>query len=263
MRAPACRGGHAAVAVPWRSSLPRSRFPAARRRSAPPCRLPWVLSGWDHVARDEGLVAWPCGAVAAGGRAGRAPEAQVSGDQIPNDHAEELGECFAAYAPGLFGYACALTRGDHALADDLVQSAFMAAARQWPTVRCLCDGQRLRWLQTTVGNLAVSAFRRNKAFGDRLPRLEAAFRLAPADTHAEAVSGIALQRCWRAIEALPPQQHAVAVMRWLFAMTNSQIAAALGIADGTVAAHLSAVRGKLKAALGPYDPFGSQDGPPS
>jgi len=187
----------------------------------------------------------------------------VSGDQIPNDHADELGECFAAYAPGLFGYACALTRGDHALADDLVQSAFMAAARQWPTVRCLCDGQRLRWLQTTVGNLAVSAFRRNKAFGDRLPRLEAAFRLAPADTHAEAVSGIALERCWRAIEALPPQQHAVAVMRWLFAMTNRQIAAALGIADGTVAAHLSAVRGKLKAALGPYDPFGSEDGPPT
>ena len=91
--------------------------------------------------------------------------------------------------------------------------------------------QRLRWLHTTVGNLAISAFRRNEAFGDRLPRLEAAFRPAPADTHAEAVSGIALERCWRAIEALPPQQHAVAVMRWLFAMTNSQIAAALGIAE--------------------------------
>ena len=42
-------------------------------------------------------------------------------------------------------------------------------------------------------------------------------------------------------------------------MTNRQIAAALGIADGTVSAHLSAVRGKLKTALGPYDPFGSED----
>jgi RNA polymerase sigma-70 factor (ECF subfamily) len=187
----------------------------------------------------------------------------VSGDQIPKDHADEVGDCFAAYAPGLFGYACALTRGDHALADDLVQSTFMAAARQWPTLRRLCDAQRLRWLQTTAGNLAISTFRRNEAFGDRLPRLEAVFRPVPADTHAEAVAGIALQRCWRAIGALPPQQHAVAVMRWLFAMTNRQIAAALGIADGTVAAHLSAVRGKLRAALGPYDPFGSEDGPSS
>ena len=139
----------------------------------------------------------------------------------------------------------------------------MAAARQWPTMRCLNDAQRLRWLHTTVGNLAISVFRRHEAFGDRLPRLEAMSRPAPADTHAQAVSGIALERCWRAIQALPPQQHVVAVMRWLFGMTNSQIAAALGIAGGTVAAHLSAVRGKLKTALGPYDPFGSEDRPSS
>jgi len=191
------------------------------------------------------------------------PEAQVSGDKIPEHHAEELADCFAAYAPGLFGYACALTRGDHALADDLVQSAFIAAARQWPALRCLGDAQRRRWLHTTAGHLAVSTFRRNQALGARLPRLEAVFRPPPADTHADAVSGIALERCWQAIAALPPQQHAVAVMRWLLAMTNSQIAAELGIAGGTVAAHLSAVRGKLKAALGPYDPFDSQDGPSS
>ncbi len=66
----------------------------------------------------------------------------MSGDQIPKEVADELGECFAAYAPGLFGYACALTRGDHALADDLVQAAFMAAARQWSALRCLRDAQR-------------------------------------------------------------------------------------------------------------------------
>ena len=84
-----------------------------------------------------------------------------------------------------------------------------------------------------------------------------------ADTEADAVSAIALERCWRIIQALPPQQHAVAVMRWLLGMTNSEIAARLDIADGTVAAHLSAVRGKLQAALGPYDPFGSEDGPAS
>jgi RNA polymerase sigma-70 factor, ECF subfamily len=184
----------------------------------------------------------------------------MSGEKIPKDHAEELADCFAAYAAGLFGYACALTRGDHALADDLVQSAFMVAARQWSTMRCLRDAQRLRWLQTTVANLAVSMFRRNQAFGDRLPRLEAVSRPRPADTHVEAVSGIALERCWRVIQDLPPQQHAVAVMRWLLAMTNTEIAAALGIADGTVAAHLSAVRGKLKAGLGPYNPFGEDGG---
>jgi RNA polymerase sigma factor (sigma-70 family) len=179
---------------------------------------------------------------------------------IPEEHAGELGDCFAAYARGLFGYACALTRGDHALADDLVQSTFVVAARQWSTMRCLCEAQRLRWLQTTVGHLAISGFRHNGALDDRLPRLEAVSRPPPADTHADAVSAIALQRCWQAIQALPPQQHTVAVMRWLFGMTNREIAARLGVADGTVAAHLSAVRRKLKAALGPYDPFSSEDG---
>ncbi len=187
----------------------------------------------------------------------------MNDDRIPKEYADELGDCFAAHAPRLFGYACALTRGDQALADDLVQSTFVAAARQWSTMRCLCDAQRWCWLQTTVGHLAVSSFRRNGALGDRLPRLEARSRPAPADTHADALSAIALQRCWQTIQDLPPQQHAVAVMRWLFAMTNSEIAARLGIAAGTVAAHLSTVRGKLKAALGPYDPFGSEDGPSS
>jgi DNA-directed RNA polymerase specialized sigma24 family protein len=43
-------------------------------------------------------------------------------------------------------------------------------------------------------------------------------------------------------------------------MTTSEIAAALQIAEGTVAAHLSAVRAKLRAGLGPYDPFGGEDG---
>jgi RNA polymerase sigma-70 factor, ECF subfamily len=184
----------------------------------------------------------------------------VSGDHIPRDHAAELGDCFVAHATGLFGYACALTRGDRALADDLVQATFMAAAGQWSVMRCLCEAQRLRWLQTTAGHLAISRFRRNAAFGDRLPRLEAASRPPPPDTHAQALSGIALERCWRAIEALPPQQHAVAVMRWLLGMTNSQIAAELGVAGGTVAAHLSAVRSKLRASMGPYDPFGNEDG---
>jgi len=184
----------------------------------------------------------------------------VSGDKIPEHYVAELADCFAAHAPGVFGYACVLTCGDRALAEDLVQSAFVAAAGQWPIVRCLCDAQRVSWLYTTAGHLAVSVFRHHDAFRGRLQQLEALYRPPPPDTHAEAVSGIALERCWQAIQALPPQQHAVAVMRWRLAMSTCEIAAALDIAEGTVAAHLSAVRAKLRAALGPYDPFGGEEG---
>jgi RNA polymerase sigma-70 factor, ECF subfamily len=184
----------------------------------------------------------------------------MSGDKIPEDHVAELADCFTAHAPGVFGYACVLACGDRALAEDLVQSAFAAAAGQWSTLRCLCNAQRVSWLYTTVSHLAVSVFRQHDAFRARLQRLEELYRAPSPDTHDDAVSGIALQRCWRAIQALPAQQHAVAVMRWLMAMKTSEIAAQLGIAEGTVAAHLSAVSAKLRAALGPYDPFGGQDG---
>jgi RNA polymerase sigma factor (sigma-70 family) len=183
----------------------------------------------------------------------------VTNEEIPRAHAQELAGCFATHAKVLFGCGCFLTRGDRALADDLVQDTFMAAARQWSILRCRNEAQRLGWLRTTIGNLAISVFRRNEAFRDRLAELEALYRPPAADTHAAAASAITLERCWQTIQALPPQQHAIAVMRWLLGMKNSEIAANLGIAEGTVAAHLCTVRGKLRARLGPYDPFSGDE----
>ena len=183
----------------------------------------------------------------------------MTNEEIPRAHAQELAGCFATHAKVLFGCGCFLSRGDRALADDLVQDTFMAAARQWSILRCRNEAQRLGWLRTTIGNLAISVFRRNEAFRDRLAELEALYRPPAADTHAAAASAITLERCWQTIQALPPQQHAIAVMRWLLGMKNSEIAANLGIAEGTVAAHLCTVRGKLRARLGPYDPFSGDE----
>src|ERR1700753_1841837 len=79
-------------------------------------------------------------------------EVQVSEARIPKDQVGELADCFVSYARGLFGYACVLTRGDRALADDLVQSAFVAAAGQWVMVRGLNEPQRLSWLRSALGH---------------------------------------------------------------------------------------------------------------
>jgi RNA polymerase sigma-70 factor (ECF subfamily) len=138
----------------------------------------------------------------------------VCEERISRRDAAELAACFAAHAGGLFGYACVLTRGDRTLADDLVQAGFEAAARAWDTLRCLADEQRRAWLRTTIANIAVSSFRREAAWRDRLPRIEAQYRRAPVDIPELAYASIVLERCWQIIQDMPDRQHAVAVLRW-------------------------------------------------
>ena len=55
----------------------------------------------------------------------------MSVGKIPPHEAQELEACFRAHASYLFGRACVLTCGDQALAHDLVQAAFEAAAMTW------------------------------------------------------------------------------------------------------------------------------------
>lgn len=173
--------------------------------------------------------------------------------------AEELAACFTGCARELFGYACVLVRGDQALADDLVQATFEAAGRAWCTVGSLAEDRRRGWLRATLANIAVSGFRREAAFRDRLPRIEARYRQTEADTPAQALSSIALERCWEIIQGLPERQHVVAVLRWQQDMKEGEIAAALGISEKTVSAHLHRARRKLIAALGPDCPGGCDD----
>jgi len=185
----------------------------------------------------------------------------VSEGKISPHDAEELAACFSAHARELFGYACALSREDRALAEDLVQAAFEAAGRAWHGLRCLAEEQRRGWLRRTLANIAVSGFRREAAFRDRLPRIEALYRKIQADPGPpeQAFSSIALERCWRIIQDLPERQQAVALLRWQLDMKEGEIAAVLGIAEKTVSAHLSRVRRKLITQLGPDYPFNDDD----
>jgi RNA polymerase sigma factor (sigma-70 family) len=179
----------------------------------------------------------------------------VSDGRISPEEAEELTACFTAEARNLFGYACWLTRGDQALAHDLVQAAFEAAARKWQDLRSMAEEQRCGWLRKTLANTAVNGFRREAAFRDRLPRIEALYRKIQADPPEQAFSSIALERCWRIIQGLPERQHAVALLRWGLDMKEGEIAAVLNMAEKTVSVHLHRVRRKLIEQLGPDYPF--------
>jgi RNA polymerase sigma-70 factor (ECF subfamily) len=176
----------------------------------------------------------------------------------PHD-AAELAACFRAHARRLFGFACVLARGDQALADDLVQATFEAAARVWHTLRGLAEDQLRGWLRSTLANIAASGFRREAAFRDRLPQIEELYRDTQADPAEQALSSIVLERCWRIIEAMPKGQHVVAVLRWQLGMKEAEIAAVLGIAESTVSAQLHRARRKLIEQLGPDHPFARDD----
>jgi RNA polymerase sigma factor (sigma-70 family) len=179
----------------------------------------------------------------------------VSEGKISPREAQELDACFRAEASELFGYACVLTRGDQALAHDLVQAAFEAAARAWSGLRDMSSEQRGAWLRRTVANIGATGVRREMAFRDRLSRIELLYRKVPADPLEQAISVITLDRCWQVIQGLPERQHAAALLRWGLDMKQEEIAAVLGITEKTVSVHLYRVRRKLLLHLGADYPF--------
>jgi RNA polymerase sigma factor (sigma-70 family) len=57
----------------------------------------------------------------------------------------------------------------------------------------------------------------------------------------------------RALEALPRRQREVAVLRYLLEMSTAEVAAALGITEGTVKSSLARARAHLVEALAVHD----------
>jgi len=180
--------------------------------------------------------------------------------KIPQPYVAELSWFFEAHDRWLFGHACVRTHGDRELAADLVQDTFEAAARAWATLRGRADGRQRAWLLGTLGNKDISDFRRKEAFRRRQPDIQARYQASAADTAAQALNAIALERARKIIEDMPPRQRKVALMRWQDRMKASEIAAELGVAEGTVHAHLHTARDKLIAGLERYYPFGPDSG---
>jgi len=185
----------------------------------------------------------------------------VTDGRISPRYAAELAACFEANARELFGYARVLAREDRTLAEDLVQQAFEAACWAWQGLRALAEEQRRYWLRKTLANIAMSGFRREAAFRERMPRIEIRYRKTQADPAEQAFSAIKLERCWRIIEGMPKRQHAVALLRWRLDMKEADIAAILNMKPKTVSVHLHRARRALIAELGPDNPVtGGPDG---
>jgi RNA polymerase sigma-70 factor, ECF subfamily len=180
--------------------------------------------------------------------------------RIPRCHVAELSCFFAAHDHWLFGHACVRTHGDRELAADLVQDTFEAAARAWAMLRDFASGRQRAWLLGTLAKKDISDFRRQEAFRRRHADIHARYQATAADTAAQALNAIALERARQIIGQMPPRQKEISLMRWRDHMKTAEIAVTLGVAEGTVHAHLHTARAKLIAGLERYYPFGSSNG---
>jgi RNA polymerase sigma-70 factor (sigma-E family) len=150
-----------------------------------------------------------------------------------------LEELYADHAPRAVRLARRIT-GDRALAEDLVQEAFVRLATRFPDLRE--PGAFGGYLKTTVTNLARSHFRRAKVERTYLQRHA---RVPVTDSAPE--SDLELLD---AIMRLPSRQRAAITLRYYEDLPVAQVAEVLGCPAGTVKSLVSRGIDRLRRELG-------------
>lgn len=154
---------------------------------------------------------------------------------------DDFAEFYQAYRDRCLRAVLA-TVGDRALAEDLVAEAFARAWASWRTVSRHPAPQA--WVVRTAYNTHVSWWRRRR----REVRLDGHDRAAPGG-----VDGGVDQAVLAALRRLPARQRDVVVLRVFLDLDTQATATALGIAPGTVTAHLSRAVASLREWLTTVD----------
>lgn len=145
--------------------------------------------------------------------------------------------------PALVAYARMLTGGDLAAAEDIVQDAIV---RSFARTRGFADQHHA---ENYVRRAIMSAFIDTHRSRSRLVRAYSRSAERDAVQGHEAAVGAATD-VERALATLAPRERACAVLKFYDDLTIAQIAARLGIADGTVKRYLSDASAHLAAVLG-------------
>jgi RNA polymerase sigma-70 factor (sigma-E family) len=152
-----------------------------------------------------------------------------------------LGELYLRHADAAVRLAYLLT-GDRALAEDLVQDAFVRLAGRLAHLRD--EGAFEAYLRRTVVNLARSHWRR---LGVERAHLERAARAPRAQaSHPDPDDRDAL---WHALGGLPPRQRAALVLRFYEDLSERQIAEILRCRPGTVKSLVSRGLARLRTQI--------------
>jgi RNA polymerase sigma-70 factor (ECF subfamily) len=132
--------------------------------------------------------------------------------------------------------------GDDGQADDLVQDALVRAFGR--PLRAPRTGAAEGYLRVIMVNLFIDGTRRRTRWHRAMPLLAGTGATPdPAERVAERDSVLA------ALRVLPPRERACLVLRYYADLPVTEIAAALGTAEGTVRRYLSDATAKMGAQL--------------
>jgi DNA-directed RNA polymerase specialized sigma24 family protein len=130
--------------------------------------------------------------------------------------------------------------GERAEAEDVLQEALARACAHFH--RLDQPGALEAWFYRTVTNLCVSALRRRRV-------RRALLRLWPGDARVPAPSAEGA-RLARALDRLPARQRVALELRYGQELAPADIAALLGVGEGTVKTHLARGLSRLRQELG-------------
>jgi RNA polymerase sigma-70 factor (ECF subfamily) len=157
--------------------------------------------------------------------------------------AASFGALVRAHQSALRGFLRRLTRGDHALADDLAQETFLEAWRKLAQFRG--DSPFAAWLYAIAWSRFLRAARRRK-----LEPLE--------NENGEAVlpegGSIAKLDMEKAMACLRPPERAALTLCFALGMPHGEAAIALAMPLGTLKSHIARGREKLKTLLKDHAP---------
>jgi RNA polymerase sigma-70 factor (ECF subfamily) len=139
--------------------------------------------------------------------------------------------------------ALTLALADRARAEDAAQDAFAKAYRQWKRVAMM--DRPVAWVYVVALNGARKELRRDQAAP--VPEL----RGSVADHAGPAAVKVSVRD---ALDVLAPRQRVAIVLRYLGDLQVSEVAKAMGCAEGTAKATLHTALAKLRTHLGTLDP---------
>lgn len=168
-----------------------------------------------------------------------------SGDEAQSEDGatvRELDDVVRTHLPGLLRYATVLTGDGHAAAD-LVQEVLLRAHQRWTRIALM--GRPDLYLRRMVTNEHLSWRRRWHVRTIRPVSDDVlAAHADPLRDHAHRV--VEDDEMWQRLDALPPRQRTVLVLRYYEGLSDTEIASVLGTSGATVRSHASRALATLR-----------------